>query len=120
MTLAPSQVARCTVGNSLNARPCPLASERRLQVPMDPSATTVECPDCAHPLVLSEFRPWAAQTYLKTIVCAECSSTVTFPTHPDGSVDAARPPFGRGLHGTTREARGREVLLSRPALEQQE
>ena len=86
---------------------------------MDPIAT-VKCPDCAHPLVLAEFRPWAAQTFFKSIVCGQCGSTVTFPSYPDGSVNATGPPFGRGVHGTTREARGMEVLLSRPQLEQQE
>ena len=78
---------------------------------------TVNCPDCAHPLRLSEFTPWG-EANLKSIVCSECSSAVTYPTSPDGSVDISSAPIGRGVHGTTREARGAEVLVSRPTLEQ--
>lgn len=81
------------------------------------ATTTVNCPDCAHPLRLSEFTPWG-EANLKCIVCAECGSAVTYPTSPDGSVDVSRAPIGRGVHGTTREARESEVLVSRPTLEQ--
>jgi hypothetical protein len=84
---------------------------------MNPS-TTVNCPDCAHPLVLSEFTLWGAQANLKSIVCGECGSPVTYPTSPDGSLDVTGAPIGRGVHGTTREERLSEVLLSRPTLEQ--
>lgn len=84
---------------------------------MNPS-TTVDCPDCAHPLILSEFTSWGAQTNFKSIVCGQCSSPVTYPTSPDGSIQVTRAPIGRGVHGTSREAREGEVLLSRPTLEQ--
>ena len=87
---------------------------------MDPSTDTVACPDCASPMALGTFVPWAAQTMLKSASCPDCGSTVTFPTWPDGSVDTTRAPIGTGLHGTTREAREMEVLVSRPRLEQQD
>jgi ribosomal protein S27E len=86
---------------------------------MDPIVSTVNCPDCARPLVLAEFVVWGASTF-KTTVCAGCASTVTYPSTADGLIDVSGPPVGRGVHGTTREERGREVLLSRPSLEQQE
>jgi ribosomal protein S27E len=84
-----------------------------------PSRTTVDCPDCAHPMVLSEFLIWGAQGTLKTLACAECGSTVTYPTAPDGALDVSHAPIGRAVHGTTREERAMETLASRPTLEQQ-
>lgn len=87
---------------------------------MDRSADTVNCPDCAHPIPHADFGNWGAQTMFKTTRCTECGSTVTYPSAPDGTLDTTRAPVGRGVHGTTRATRETEVLLSRPALEQQE
>lgn len=87
---------------------------------MDRSKATVDCLDCAHPIPLDAFVAWGAQQILKTTACSECGSTVTYPSRPDGSLDTTRAPVGRGVHGTTREARAMEVLLSRPNLELQE
>jgi len=82
------------------------------------SSTTVNCPDCAHPVPIGDFVDWGAQTMFKTNACAKCGSTVTYPSAPDGSLDTTHAPIGRGVHGTTRTAREREVLVSRPSLEQ--
>lgn len=87
---------------------------------MDRSTLTVNCPDCAHPIAHDEFVDWGAQTMFKTAVCAECGTTITYPTSADGQLETSRPAVGRGVHGTTREARLSEVLLSRPTLEQKE
>lgn len=80
---------------------------------------TVGCPDCAHPMVRAEFVSWGAQSSLRSLACAECGTTVTYPTSPDGSLDVSHAPVGRAVHGTTREERASETLASRPALEQQ-
>lgn len=82
-------------------------------------ASTVNCPDCAHPMALSEFLIWGTQHSLKTLTCADCGSTVTYPTGADGSLDISHAPIGRAVHGTTREERAMETLASRPALEEQ-
>ena len=104
----------------LTARRCPLASERRLRVLMDHSITTVDCPDCAHPIPLEDFVNWGTQTMFKSTRCTECKSTVTYPDSPDGSLDITHSPIGRGVHGSTRAARETEVLASRPAVGQHE
>ena len=85
-----------------------------------PDNTTVGCPDCAHPMVRSEFVIWGAQSSLKSLACVECGSTVTYPMAADGAIDVSHAPVGRALHGTTREERALETLVSRPTLEQQE
>ena len=82
------------------------------------ASTTVDCPDCAAPLILAEFSAWGASANFVSIVCGGCGSTVTYPTTWDGAVDVSGAPIGRGVHGTTREARESEVLLSRPTLEE--
>jgi len=87
---------------------------------MDHATTTTKCPDCPRLLPLDEFVLWGAHTEFKTIVCPGCGSTVTFATSADGSVDTSHAPLGRGVHGTTREGRQLETLLSRPRLEQRE
>lgn len=87
---------------------------------MDRSITTVDCPDCAHPIPLEDFVNWGTQTIFKSTACTECKTTVTYPSLPDGSLDIARSPIGRGVHGTTRAAREMEVLASRPAMGQRE
>jgi len=84
------------------------------------SRTTVDCPDCAHPMALSEFLMWGPQGSLKSLTCAHCGSTVTYPVAADGSLDISGAPIGRAVHGTTREERAMETLASRPALEQQD
>jgi endogenous inhibitor of DNA gyrase (YacG/DUF329 family) len=87
---------------------------------MDRSITTVDCPDCAHPIPLEDFLDWGTQTMFKSTACTECKTTVTYPSLPDGSLDITRSPIGRGAHGMTRAAREMEVLASRPAMGQHE
>jgi len=87
---------------------------------MDPIATTVNCPYCAHLLVLDAFVVWGAETTFKTTVCTGCASTVTYPSSVDGRIDVTGAPVGRAVHGTTREERGRETLASRAHLDRQE
>jgi hypothetical protein len=82
------------------------------------TSTTVDCPDCAHPMMLREFLVWGAQGTLKSLGCVECGSTVTYPSAPDGSLDISHAPIGRAVHGATREERALETLASRPTLEQ--
>jgi endogenous inhibitor of DNA gyrase (YacG/DUF329 family) len=86
---------------------------------MDRSTATVECPDCAHPIPLGDFANWGTQAMFKSTVCAACGTAVTYPSSPDGSLDTSRAPIGRGVHGTSREARATEVLASRPLMERQ-
>jgi hypothetical protein len=87
---------------------------------MDRTNSTVDCTDCAHPIPLADFVDWGAQSVFKTTACTRCGTTVTYPSASDGSLVTTGAPIGRGAHGTTRESRGMEVLVSRPALEQQQ
>ena len=97
-------------------RRCPLACERRLAVLMDPAAT-FRCPECGHDMFASKFVPWGAQAALMTASCSACAGVVTLPSTADNTVDLTATPIGRGLHGTTREDRESETLVSRQRLE---
>lgn len=75
----------------------------------------VLCPYCGAHIPDEAFTPWAAQTFFVTAACPGCSSTVTLPTRPDGTVDAAAHALGNAPHGETRGERESERLASRPA-----
>jgi hypothetical protein len=87
---------------------------------MDRSTATIDCPDCAHPIPRADFVNWGTQTMFKSTSCTECSTTVTYPSTPDGALDTTGAPIGRGVHGTDRESRATEFLVSRPSLERRE
>jgi hypothetical protein len=63
----------------------------------------------------ASFVLWGRQAFLVTASCPSCGSTVTYPTHADGTVNGQADALGNGRHGASREEREREGLVSRPA-----
>jgi transcription elongation factor Elf1 len=87
-----------------------------LAVLMDPTPT-FSCPRCGNEMFAANFVPWGAQAALMTATCTVCDGVVTLPSTAHNTVDLTATPIGRGLHGTTRDERERETLVSRPQIE---